>query len=160
MEFGIKLPEGVKPPAGGIDLVALEKAVEDARKDLVETGRTFESLAASDAKVITRYIEENMPVRGRDLAVIEGAVRGRIGAVGGGEVATVAVVGAVVGAVVAAVVAAAGISQELREAVVRPEFGIEGLTRTSRGLTVHGPNGLRIEGLSIEDVATLITRIR
>ncbi|MFH1465913.1 MAG: hypothetical protein ABIO70_16110 [Pseudomonadota bacterium] len=153
VEFEVKLPEGIKVPES-LDLNTVNEGVRQFKEDLDVNAVDIAELNLAPTAELSSFIEKNLPVRGRDLPRIA-RIHETLAGAGGGEVALVAGVAVVVAAVVAAAGAVADV-----EKLIRPEMGIEGITRTGRGLTLHLPNGLRIEGLGIEEVADLIGRIR
>jgi hypothetical protein len=155
-DMGVTLPEGVQLP-DTIDLNILNSRLDEAKSAAAEEGFAIDSVDVNDTASVVRAIEDTLPVRSRDLmtakAIHESLSRG-------GEAATAAAVAvAVVAAVVAVPVATVGRQAEGMERI-NPAFGIERVSRGQLGLTVHGPAGLRIENLNVNEVANLIKAIR
>lgn len=154
-EMGIVLPDGVKVPSK-IDLKVVENGIDLARDGLDDIGDAIGDIDTSNRREVGRVIEEAFPLRRKDIVAARQAHESIL-AGGGGDVATVAVVGAVVAAVVAVPVAVFGVESDLalvsNPAVVR-------VSRGAAGLTLHGPNGIRIEGLSAGEAATIIKSFR
>jgi hypothetical protein len=154
-DLGIKLPEGMKVP-NKIDPEVVEASISDVADSLTEENIRIENIDRTDPNEVIRTIEDMIPARTRDLVAAK-AIHGKFGHVG--DAATVAVVGAVVAAVVAVPVATFGRSAEAVSRI-NPAAGIEKVSRGALGITIHGPNALRIEGLSVNEVATLIKSVR
>jgi hypothetical protein len=157
-ELGIQLPSGLEIPRR-IPIEELESAVSDVNSSLAERGATLDEIDPRSTAAVTRFVEDAVPMRTRDLRYMEQVHDEFASAVGAqAEEATVAVVGAVVAAVVAVPVAVYG--RTVMEDVVQPQIGIEGISRRASGISIQGPEGLRIDGLNIDQVADLVTRLR
>lgn len=154
-DLGIKLPEGIKVPSK-IDPEVVEESISGVADSFSEENIRVENIDRTDANEVIRTIEDTIPARTRDLVAAK-AIHSKFGH--GGENATIAVVGAVVAAVVAVPVATFGRSAEAVSRI-NPAAGIEKVSRGALGITIHGPNALRIEGLSVNEVATLIKSVR
>jgi hypothetical protein len=116
---------------------------------------------------MTRFIEEAIPLRTSDLKLAQGiqatlvAQQSASGQeTGPGDVETVAAIGAVVVAVVAVPVAVFGKEASSIDEMVQAVAGIEGISRTGLGYTLHGPAGLRVEGLDSAGVVNVIKGLR
>jgi hypothetical protein len=158
-DLGIKLPEGIDIP-GSLDPALLEQQVAITSQNMVKEGINIDDIDRNDTNDVITAIENTVPALTKELVAAKG-VHAALTATGRNpaEVATVAVVGAVVAAVVAVPVAVYGIASEAVRKI-NPAAGIEKISRGALGLTVHGPNGLRVEGLSVNEVAQLIKTIR
>lgn len=161
--LGISLPANTKLP-DRIDPLELEKGVSQINEALQEQGTSLDQIDYSSTPSVTRLVEDAVPLRTRDLRYMEAvhdefATEAMTAGRNPGEVATIAVVGAVVAAVVAVPVAVYGITEDIQR-VVNPALGIERVGSRARGLTVFGPQGVRIEGAQVSDVAALIERLR
>ena len=154
-ELGVQLPDEIRLP-DQIDPAVIESAVADVQQGLAEEKIVIEDIDRSDANVVVRTIEDTIATRTRDLLAAK-AVHGQLAP--GSDRAIIALVAAVVAAVVAVPVATFG---RTADAVTRinPMAGIEKVSRSDLGITVQGPGGLRIEGLSVNDLATLIKQVR
>ncbi len=155
-EYGVTLPKDLKVPAS-IDLDTVNRQIKQVADGLKEDGVSLNDLDTSDASQVTSTIGDAIAVRTADLVAAR-AVHNALNVRNPGDAATVAVVGAVVAAVVAVPVATFGRTDEW-VSKVNPA-GIERITRSQLGITVHGPNGLRIEGLSVNEAASLIRELR
>jgi hypothetical protein len=154
---GVKLPAGLTLPAQ-LDAAVVNRQISAVAAGLKEEKIDIETLDTSDAHGVTTVIGDAMDVRTRDLAAAR-AVHTEIAGRGpDGRNATVAVVGAVVAAVVAVPVATFGRSADWVTRV--NPAGIEKISRGQLGMTLHGPQGLRIEGISVDDAAALIRNLR
>ena len=161
-EYGIRLPKEAELP-DKIPPEELERGVSDITAALAEEGRTLKDVDFASTSEVTRFVENAIPLRTRDLSMMEYvhdefATESIAGGENPGDTATIAVVGAVVAAVVAVPVAVYGVTDRMREAI-NPEIGISRISSRARGLVVHGPQGLRVEGASVEQVANLISRL-
>lgn len=152
-EMGIVLPEGVKVPPK-IDPKTVEQNIDLARAGLEDIGDSIDMINPTSTRDVNRVIEEALPLRKKDILAARQAHENLLNA---GEVATVAVVGAVVAAVVAVPVAVFGAEADLA-LVSNP--ALVSVSRGAKGLTLHGPNGIRIEGLSAVEAATIIKSFR
>lgn len=155
-EYGVTLPDNLKVPAK-LDFDTVDRQIKQVAEGLKEDGVSLKDIDTSDATQVTNTIGDAIAVRTADLAAAR-AVHNAVSLKGPADVATVAVVGAVVAAVVAVPVATFGRSDEW-VSKINPA-GIERITRNQLGITVHGPNGLRIDGLSVLDAASLIRELR
>lgn len=153
-ETGISLPEGVKLPSK-LDPKVVDQNIDLARAGLEDIGDTLDTINPDSQRDVNRVIEEALPLRKKDILAARQVHEAILGA--GGEVATVAVVGAVVAAVVAVPVAVVGVESDLA-LVSNP--ALVSVSRGARGLTLHGPNGLRVDGLSAAEAATIIRSFR
>jgi hypothetical protein len=155
-EYGVELPKDLKLPAT-LDYATVDKQITAVAEGLKEDGVSLSKLDTSDSTAVINVIGDAVAVRTADLAAAK-AVHSAIGGRNPGDVATVAVVGAVVAAVVAVPVATFGRTADW-VTKINPA-GIEKITRGQLGITVYGPNGLRLEGLSVNDAASLIRTLR
>ena len=154
---GVKLPAGLTIPAQ-LDAALVNRQISAVAAGLKEEQIDIDKLDTSDSHGVTTAIGDAIDVRTRDLAAAR-AVHSEISGRGAeGRNATIAVVGAVVAAVVAVPVATFGRSAEWVTRV--NPAGIEKITRGQLGMTLHGPDGLRIEGVSVNDAAALIRSLR
>lgn len=155
-EMKITLPPEVKLPSK-IDAKVLEKQVDMVREGLEEAGMVdIGDVDPGNTANVSRVMREVIPLRNKDILNARRVHENMVSA--GGDQATVAVVGAVVAAVVAVPVAVAGVVEDLAAEVTNP--GKMNVTRGLRGLTLHGPNGIRIDGLSAAEAATIIRTFR
>lgn len=155
-EYGVELPEDLKIPAT-LDHATVDRQITAVAEGLKEDGVSLSKIDTADSTAVTSVIGDAVAVRTADLAAAK-AVHSAISGRNPGDVATVAVVAAVVGAVVAVPVATFGRTADW-VTKINPA-GIEKITRGQLGITVHGPNGLRLEGLSVNDAAALIRTLR
>jgi hypothetical protein len=162
-ELGVSLPEGTELP-DSIPLDELERNVQQINVALQEQQTDLDRIDFSSTAAVTHFVEDAVPLRTRDLRFMERvhdefATEALVGGRRPGDAATIAVVGAVVAAVVAVPVAVFGVTDKIRDRI-QPGMGIERLSSRAGGLVVHGPQGLRVEGASVDQVADLITRLR
>ncbi|MCL4544514.1 MAG: hypothetical protein M1118_07950 [Chloroflexi bacterium] len=161
-DLGVKLPPGTEIPKQ-IPEQRLEAAINEVNQGLRDQGTNLDTIDSGSTAAVTRFVENAIPLRTRDLQAMAAAHDEFASAamrVGGGDVATVAVVGAVVAAVVAVPVAVYGFGADRYRQFIRPELGVEGVSSRAGGLVVHAPNGVRIQGMTVNQVADLITRLQ
>lgn len=162
-ELGVTLPPDTTLPPR-IPLEDLNRAVAEFSEALSDERLDLDQLDASSTANVTRFVENAVPLRTKDIRLME-AVHDefatealRLGR-SPEDTATVAVVAAVVAVVVGVVGAFADVSNRIRERF-RPELGIEAITSRARGMVVHGPQGLRIEGAGVDQVAEIIATLQ
>lgn len=154
---GIAVPPNVQLPAT-LPLDQLEHNVKEVEEQMSQDRLDTAKLGAASPAEFARFVGDAVPLKTRDIANVVAARTKLVSP--GGDVATAAAVAvAVVAAVVAVPVAVFGRSQDLSQ-FARPELGITGVTAGRIGITLHGPAGLRAEGLSAEDVANVIRNLR
>ena len=141
-------------------MAIVESSIAEVSNGLAEEKLDVADIRPSDTTDVIRVVEDAVPVRTRDLVAARAVHTNlNIASDEAARVQTIAVLGAVVAAVVAVPVATFG---RTAEAVSRinPAAGIERVSRGALGITVTGPQGLRVEGLSVREVADLIKTIR
>ncbi len=151
----------MQPPAN-IPIADLDAKVAEVNEGLKDQGISLNQIDMDDPGSVTRFVENAVPLRTKDLqymrAVHEGLENAAVAArPPHGE--TVAVLGAVVAVVVATPVVAVVRMQTLED-IAQSEIGVTGVTRTPGGFVLYGPGGVRVEGLGVNDVANIITRLR
>lgn len=155
---GIAVPSNVHLPAT-LPLDQLEHNVQDVHQKMSQDRLDTVKLGEASPAEFARFVGDAVPLKTSDIANVV-AARTHFGKMDGGEVSTAAAVAvAVVAAVVAVPVAVCGRSKDLSQ-YARPEMGISGVTAGRVGLTLHGPAGIRAEGLSAEDVVNIIRGLR
>ena len=132
-DLGIKLPPGVQPPAN-IPIADLDAKVAEVNEGLKDQGISLNQIDMDDPGSVTRFVENAVPLRTKDLqymrAVHEGLENAAVAArPPHGE--TVAVLGAVVAVVVATPVVAVVRMQTLED-IAQSEIGVTGVTRDRR----------------------------
>ena len=161
-ELGVELPANVKVPSS-IPIEDLEEQVRQVQAALNEEKLDLKQVNPGDPASVTRFIEEAIPVRSKDLRLARTVHQDALSRIGGrspAEVATIAVVGAVVAAVVAVPVAVFGVAAREFAQLAKTARGVEGITRTGAGFVLHGPNGVRVEGLDASGVVNIIKGLR
>lgn len=158
-KLGVKLPEGIVVP-DNLDPAVLEQQIATTSENMAKEGVTIENINRDDTGDVIETVEHTVPALTKDLVVAKG-VHATLTSTGRNpaDTATVAVLGAVVAVVVAVPAAVYGRGADA-VTKINPVAGIERVSRGALGLTVHGPNGLRVEGLSVNEVAQLIKSIR
>ena len=157
---GLQLPEGVELP-DSLDINVLDQQASQVGANIVEQSASLERLNPANVTDVTDFVAANVPVVNRDLDVAA-SVHDRLregGAIPSDPApirATVAVIAAVVAAVVAVPVAVYGVREQIVEQNLLPASGIRRVTRGATGLTVEGPGGLRVTGLTVDEVAQII----
>jgi len=155
-QHGIQLPANVQLPAS-LPLDQLEENVHSVSSHMTSDHLDTAKIGESSPADFARFVGDAVPLRTRDIAAVVGA---RESFRNPGDVATAAAVAvAVVVAVVAVPVAVVGKSPDLNK-YVRPELGISGVTAGRVGITLHGPGGLRAEGLTPMELASVIRNLR
>lgn len=156
---GLQLPEGVELPES-LDINVLDQQANQVGANIADQSASLERLNPANVTDVTDFVAANVPVVNRDLDVAA-SVHDRLRE--GGAIsldpaarATVAVIAAVVAAVVAVPVAVYGVVAESVEQNLLPASGIRRVTRGATGLTLEGPHGLRVAGLTVDEVAQII----
>jgi hypothetical protein len=156
---GLQLPEGVELPES-LDINVLDQQANQVGANIADQSASLERLNPANVTDVTDFIAATVPVINRDLDVAA-SVHDRLRE--GGAIsldpaarATVAVIAAVVAAVVAVPVAVYGVVAESVEQNLLPASGIRRVTRGATGLTLEGPHGLRVAGLTVDEVAQII----
>jgi hypothetical protein len=157
-DLGVQLPANTKIPAS-IPLKEIEEQVKQVQAHLKEEKIDLSSVNSGDPAAVTRFIEDAVPLRTRDLRVARVAQQDALVRTGGRN-ATIAVVGAVVAAVVAVPVAVFGVTETAFADIVKQARGVEGVSRSGFGFVLHGPNNVRVEGLSSSAVVDIIKGLR
>ena len=162
-DLGVALPVDIKVPSH-IPLGDLEAQIQRVQEALKEQQIDLSDIAVQDPPTVTRLIEETIPIRTSDLKAArsfhEGVLsRARLPG-GPGDVALVALVAAVVAAVVALPVKVYGKSAKELERFAGPVAGVEGISRLGGSYVLHGPGGVRVEGLDAAGVANVIKGLR
>jgi len=153
-QHGVTAPAQLQLPAS-LPLDQLEENVREVVAHMKDEHLDAAALDRTSTAELARFIGDAFPVKTKDLPGIVGM---RENFRTPGDMATVSVVGVVV--VVAVVkVAVAGSPADLSR-LGRPELGIAGVTRGRVGITVHGPAGLRVEGLTADELTTVIRLLR
>ncbi len=152
---GITIPAGLKLPAK-LDKELVEERINQVEAAAKEEGLSVDNLSLDNTRAVTNFLAEAVPARNKELAVAEGVHATLIGR---DRNATVAVVGAVVAAVVAVPVAVYGVADDFVQRSL-PATGIRKVTRGAGGLSIEGPGGLQVHGLSVNEVAELIRELR
>jgi len=161
---GLELPKGLELP-DTLDAEVVEADIARVNTNIEEVGASLESLDTLSASEVTDFVSATVPVINRDLDVAASVHDRMIASNQAARLedpsarATVAVVGAVVAVVVAVPVAVFGVVAG-NEDVLLPASGIRRVSRGATGLTVEGPSGLRVHGLSVNEVAELIKHTR
>lgn len=156
-QHGITVPPNVQLPAS-LPLDQLEDNVHTVTAHMKAENLDTVKIGATSPAEFARFVGDAVPIRTSDIGAVVGAREGF--RTPGGDVATAAIVAvAVVAAVVAVPVAVFGKSADLSK-FVRPELGITGVTAGRIGITLHGPNGLRAEGLTATELASVIRNLR
>ena len=159
LDAGIKMPEGLDVPEK-LDPKFVEERLTGVQEALKEEGTTVEDINKSDSSTIARFAENAVPLTSKNLSMARAVHQGITTKTPVGQVETAAAVAvAVVVAVVALPVAAAGMTDRFSK-VVLPTQGIEKLSRVGLGMTIHGPEGLRIDGATVNEVAEVIRLLR
>ena len=161
--LGVTLPADTELP-GSIPLDDLERAVADISEGLREQNVNLADIDFDSTADVTRVIEEAIPLRTRDIRLMEAvhdefATEALRGGRSPGDNATIAVVGAVVAAVVAVPVAVFGVTDSIAQRV-NPQTVIRGVTSRAGGMVIHGPQGVRIEGATVQQVAEVLNRLQ
>lgn len=162
-ELGVSLPPNTKLPHS-IPLKEIEEQVRHVQAALDEQKIDLSEVPVGDPPAVTRFIEEAIPLRTSDLRLARNVHDAFVSAAripgGPGDAATVAVVGAVVAAVVAVPVAVFGKTAKDFERFVNPAAGIESISRIGGSFVLHGPAGVRVEGLDAAGVVNVIKGLR
>jgi hypothetical protein len=161
-ELGVELPAGTRVPAT-IPLKEIEAQVRQVRIHLEEEKIDLGRVSPGDPAAVTRFLEDAIPLRTRDLRVARAVHAEALAPLGGRnprDAATVVVVGAVVAAVVAVKVSVVGEVETAFANTIKEARGIEGLSRSALGFVLHGPNGIRVEGLDATAVVDIIKAVR
>jgi len=155
-QHGIQVPANVQLPAT-IPLDQLEQNVHDVAAHMKDEHLDTAKLGEASATEFARFVGDIVPIKTQDIVGVVGL---REQFRNPGDVATVAVVAvAVVAAVVGVKVSVYGKSPDLAK-FARPELGIAGVTAGRVGITLHGPGGIRAEGLSADELATVLGKLR
>lgn len=159
----LTMPEGVDLP-DSIDLGLIEDQAARIDANMKESNSSLAILDANNVNEVTGFVAANVPVINRELDVAA-SVHDRLQSLPTPEDpaamrATIAVIAAVVAAVVAVPVAVFGVSAPQVGSQLLPDSGIRRVTRGAAGLTLEGPGGLKVTGLTVDEVAQIIKTVR